>query len=62
MRSDSYLFLEGLAEAVRVGAAREHGCAAATFKSVAANEIGMLVFQIAEASEIEATGTAIVER
>src|SRR5712675_993732 len=55
-------FLEGSAEAVRICAARKHGAAAATFKSITADKFGMLFRQVAEAGEIEAARTAIVER
>src|SRR5712675_1626884 len=55
-------FLEGSAEAVRVCAARKHGAAAATFKSITADKFGMLFGQVAEAGEIEASRASIIKR
>src|SRR5467141_91902 len=55
-------FFEGSAEAVGVRAAREHRAAAAALESVSADEFGILLGEIAEASQIEAAGSAVVER
>src|SRR4030088_2345166 len=54
--------LEGGAETMGVCAARKHGTADSAFESVAADKFGMLLGQIAEEREIEAAGTAVVER
>src|SRR2546423_7019788 len=50
----THFFLEIGAESVDIRAAGEHGAAAAAFESVATNEFGMLVGEIAKSCQVKA--------
>ena len=54
-------FLERSTETVGIGAVRKHHAAAATFKSVAADEVGVLLRKVSETRQVKAAGTAVVE-
>src|SRR5215472_10401661 len=54
-------FLEGRAEAVSVGTTRKHAAPAATFKAIAADELGLFFCKVAKSGQVESTGAPIVE-
>src|SRR5580704_9724486 len=55
-------FFEGRAETMHVGAAGKHGAAAAAFESIATDEIGAFLGEIAKSRDVKAAWAAVVER